>query len=157
MPRASAVTELDDQTRIRKVIGRWHSTDVNGKDLRIENLDGRTTPVNGFRGTICKVEQKDDLVPKINGQQSEAVVQAEQCLRALVQRIEELVKGLWWHDFELLVELVFAKLGWQRFSVMGTRENDFDLDLRLAANSRRAVAQVSHTPRGARPRSAWTG
>ena len=145
---ASEVTELEDKTRIRKVIGQWHSTDVNGKELWIENLDGRTTQVTGFRGTICDVQQKDYLVQKINGEKSASVLRAEASLDTLTLHIEELIKGLWWHDFELLIELIFSKLGWQRFSVMGAREKDIDLDLRQAANNRRAVVQIkSHTSR----------
>ena len=53
-----------------------------------------------------------------------------------------MIKGLWWHDFELLIELIFSKLGWQRFSVMGAREKDIDLDLRQAASNKRAVVQI---------------
>lgn len=143
---ASEVMEQEDKTRIRQVIGQWRSTDVNGKDLWIENLDGRTTQVTGFRGTICDVQQKDYLVQKINGEKSASVRNAEESLNTLAQHIEALIKGLWWHDFELLVELIFAKLGWQRFSVMGAREKDIDLDLRLAASNKRAVVQIkSHT------------
>lgn len=144
----SAVTELDDRTRVRKVIGQWRCTDLNGRDLSVENLDGRVTQITGFRGTICDVQQKDYLVRKINGEKSPAVLKAEASLNALTQHIEELVRGLWWHDFELLVELLFSKFGWQRFSVMGAREKDIDLDLRMAASDKRAVVQIkSHTTR----------
>ena len=145
---AKEVTELDDKTRIRKVIDPWRCTDLSGKDLWIENLDGRVTQLAGFRGTICNVEQKDYLVRKINGEKSRSVMQAEASLHTLVTYVEELVKGLWWHDFELLIELIFSKFGWQRFSVMGAREKDIDLDLRLAANQKRALVQIkSHTTR----------
>ena len=139
---ARGVAEQCDKTRIRKVIGQWHCTDVNGKPLWIENLDGRTTQVTGFRGTICDVKQKDYLVRKINGEKSPPVLQAEAALDALTGHVEELIKGLWWHDFELLVELIFSKLGWQRFSVMGAQEKDIDLDLRQASSNRRAVVQI---------------
>ena len=37
---AHEVIELGDGTRIRNVIGSWSSTDINGRPLRIENLDG---------------------------------------------------------------------------------------------------------------------
>ena len=145
---AKEVVELDDKTRIRQVIGQWHSADIHGQELWVENLDGRVTQVTGFRGTICDVQQKDYLVRKINGQKNTAVLQAEESLALLNQHIEELVKGLWWHDFELLIELIFSKFGWQRFSVMGKREKDIDLDLRLAANDKSAVVQIkSHTTR----------
>ena len=145
---AREVTELDDKTRIRQVIGQWRSTDVHGQDLWIENLDGRVTQVAGFRGTICDVQQKDYLVQKINGQKNASVLRAEEALDTLARHIEDLIQGLWWHDFELLIELLFSQFGWQRFSVMGAREKDIDLDLRLAASNKRAIVQIkSHTTR----------
>lgn len=139
---AREVMELDDKTRIRTVIGSWRCTDLRGKDLWIENLDGRVTQVAGFRGTICDVKQKEYLIRKINGEKSTSVLAVEASLHSLMTHVEELVKGLWWHDFELLVELIFSKFGWQRFSVMGAREKDIDLDLRLAASNKRALVQI---------------
>ncbi len=143
---APQVIELEDKTRIRQVIAPWRSTDLKGQDLWIENLDGRITQVGGFRGTICDVQQQDYLIQKINAEPSEQAQRAKTALDALAKQIEELIKGLWWHDFELLVELIFSKFGWQRFSIMGAREKDIDLDLRSAAGDRRAVVQIkSHT------------
>ena len=41
----------------------------------------------------------------------------------LKEKVENLIQGLWWNDFELLVDLIFAKSGWQRVSVLGKTED----------------------------------
>jgi hypothetical protein len=56
--------------------------------------------------------------------------------------MEELIRGLWWNDFELLVELIFSKSGWQRISVLGKTEKDIDMDMFSPVTQRRAFVQV---------------
>lgn len=136
---------LGDGSRIRKTINGWHSTDVNGTPLSIENLDGRLTKVQGYRGTICTVDMQDYLVRKINGEVIEEVKRAKLSLDNLRIDIEDLIKGLWWHDFELLVDLIFSKGGWQRFSVVGKTEKDLDLDLYSTTTKKRAFVQIKST------------
>lgn len=142
---AREVIELEDKSRIRNVIGGWSSTDVNGRTLSIENIDGRVTKVQGFRGTICSVELQDYLVRKINGLAIAEVETAKASLEKLKSDVEDLVKGLWWHDFELLIDLVFSKAGWQRFSVLGKTEKDLDLDVYSPATQKRAFVQIKST------------
>lgn len=139
---AKEVIELDDKSRIRNVIGSWSSTDINGKTLRVENIDGRVTKVQGFRGTICSIELQDYLVKKINGHAIDEVESATSSLNKLKADVEDLIKGLWWHDFELMIDLVFSKSGWQRFSVLGKTEKDIDLDVYSPATQRRAFVQI---------------
>ncbi|NBA97069.1 hypothetical protein [Pseudomonas sp. R5(2019)] len=139
---AKEVIELDDKSRIRNVIGSWSSTDINGKTLRVENIDGRVTKVQGFRGTICSIELQDYLVKKINGHSIDEVESATSSLNKLKADVEELIKGLWWHDFELMIDLVFSKSGWQRFSVLGKTEKDIDLDVYSPATQKRAFVQI---------------
>lgn len=142
---ASEVIELDDKSRIRNVIGGWSSTDINGRPLRIENIDGRVTKVQGFRGTICSIDLQDYLVRKINGQTINEVENAKSSLEKLKSDVEDLIKGLWWHDFELLIDLIFSKSGWQRFSVLGKTEKDIDLDVYSPATQKRAFVQIKST------------
>jgi len=142
---AGDVIELNDQSRIRNVIGSWSSTDINGKALRIENIDGRVTKVQGFRGTICSIDLQDYLVKKINGLAIPEVEKTKASLEMLRADVEELVKGLWWHDFELLIDLVFSKAGWQRFSVLGKTEKDVDLDVYSPSTQKRAFVQIKST------------
>lgn len=139
---ASTVRELEDGSRIRQVIGRWSSTDVTGHPLGIENIDGRITQVQGYRGTICAVALPDYLVRKIKGEPLPEVIETEKVLIELKNQVARLIKGLWWHDFELLIDLIFAKAGWQRFSVLGKTGKDIDIDAFSPATQRRAFIQI---------------
>ncbi len=142
---ASDVIELNDKSRIRNVIGSWSSTDINGKALRIENIDGRVIKVQEFRGSISSIDMQDYLVKKINGLTIPEVEKTKTSLEALRADVEELIKGLWWHDFELLIDLVFSKEGWQRYSVLGRMEEDVDLDVYSPSTQKRAFVQIKLT------------
>lgn len=136
------VLERDDGSRIRKTLNGWSCKDVLGNELRVENIDGRVTKVQGFRGTICKVELEDYLVAKINGTVQEEVITAKSNLEQLTESLKPLIKGLWWKDFELLVDLIFSQSGWQRVSVLGQFEKAIDLDVFSPVSRRRAFVQV---------------
>ncbi|CCN82518.1 conserved hypothetical protein [Vibrio nigripulchritudo SFn27] len=139
------VIELQDGSRIRKVIGTWNSYDKQGNPLSIENIDGRVTKVQGFRGTICSVEREDYLIRKINGEPQPEVEAAKKSLLILKNNVEGLIKGLWWNDFELLIDLIFSQSGWQRVSVLGKTEKDIDLDVFSPVSQKRAFVQVKST------------
>jgi hypothetical protein len=136
------VEKLVDGTRIRRTIGTWQSTDILGQPLRIENIDGRVTKVQGYKGTICSIELQDYLIRKINAQPIDEVNVAKASLQKLKIDVEDLIKGLWWHDFELLIDLVFSKSGWHRFSVLGKTEKDIDLEIYSATTQKRAFVQI---------------
>lgn len=138
----AVVKELDDGTRVRKAINGWSCTDVKGALLSIENIDGRITKVQGFRGTICGVGMPEYLLRKIGGETQPDVLNAKASLQNLERDVEALIKGLWWKDFELLVELIFSRAGWQRMSVVGKTEKEIDLDVMLPVSNRRAFVQV---------------
>jgi len=139
---AEQVEELEDGSRVRKAIGGWSCENMKGQTLAIENIDGRVTKVQGFRGTICWVEQQDYLVGKINGELQPNVENAKQYLVALKNSIKDLIQGLWWNDFELLIDLIFSNSGWQRISVLGKTEKDIDLDIFSPVTQRRAFVQI---------------
>ncbi len=138
------VTELPDGTRIRNVIGAWscHDRSENRSLLAIENIDGRVTKVQGFRGTICRVQLPDYLLRKINGEVQPEVEATKLALNQLKEHVKSLIEGLWWKDFELLIDLIFAKSGWQRISVLGKTEKDIDLDIFSPVTQKRAFVQV---------------
>ena len=136
------VIQLEDGSRIRKVIGAWCNKDKNGLPLSIENIDGRVTKVQGFRGTICEVELSDYLLRKINGEDQPDVLAAKTSLKTLQHNIESLIKGLWWNDFEFLVDMIFSKSGWQKISVLGKTQKDIDLDVLSPVTQKRAFIQI---------------
>lgn len=138
----ATVTELEDGSRIRSVVGAWSSTDLRGRELHVDNLSGALTKVQGFRGTICKVEAADYLIRKLNGEIQPEVARAEVALSELETSLVPLIRRLGWKDFELLTDLIFTQAGWQRIGALGKTEKSIDLDLMSPVTGKRAFVQV---------------
>lgn len=136
------VIQRDDGSRTRSAINGWSCEDLNGNKLTVESIDGRVTKVQGFRGTICAVDLPEYLVRKINSVEQPEVKAAKDNLASLQHSLENLIQGLWWKDFELLVDLIFAQSGWQRISVLGQTDKDIDLDVWSPVTNKRAFIQV---------------
>lgn len=136
------VIQLDDGSRIREVDGEWHSCNVKGEHLYVENLSGKLTKVQMFRGTICSVKESNYLLKRINAIELPQVQAAKDSLNNLVSSVKPLIKNLGWQDFELLVDLVFSNAGWQRVATLGKVEKSIDLDVISPVTGRRAFIQV---------------
>ncbi len=67
----------NDKTKIRKIIGKWSCKDLKGKILFLDNISGRLSKVQGFRGTICSAPDDDYLIKKIKGEQLIEIKEAE--------------------------------------------------------------------------------
>lgn len=135
---------LDDSSRIRRVIGKWscHTLGENPITLHISDLDGRVSKVQGYQGTICEIERSDYLIRKIRGETQPEVRDAKAAFSNLQSHTVKLLHGLWWHDFELLTDLIFVRAGWQRMSVLGKTEKDVEWDMISPVTERRAFIQV---------------
>lgn len=137
-----SVKLLRDGSKIRKVVGKWSSKDINGNPLYVDNLSGKLTKVQGFRGTICRVKEFDYLLRKLNNQKLPIIKEAESSLSNLKNHLKPLIQSLNWKDFELLVDLIFTSSGWQRTSVVGKSVKDIDITLLLPVNNKKAFVQV---------------
>lgn len=133
---------LKDGSRVREVDGKWKSYDIDNNPLYVENLSGKLTKVQGFRGTICTVKESDYLIRRINAESLPEVEAAKKSLKCLIEKIKPLITNLGWHDFELLVDLVFANAGWQRIATLGKVEKSIDLDVLSPVTGVRAFIQV---------------
>lgn len=129
-------------TRVRKVIGTWRKTSLDGTPLRLDNLSSRLTQVASYRKTICQVKARDYLVRRINGTEEPVTARAHAARAALVAVAGEMIAGLHWADFETLVDLIFARSGWQRVSRVGETLSDVDLILEQPATGETAFVQV---------------
>lgn len=139
----SKVTEVEPGgSRVRSALGGWKCTDTLGQTLYTDNLSGRLTMVQGFRGTICKVHEQEYLLARINGRTLPEVSQAAKALDKLKLTIKPVIQHLHWKDFELLVDLLFSRAGWQRLSTLGKTEKSIDLDLMSPVTGSRAFVQV---------------
>ena len=128
--------------RMRKSIGGWRNTDTNKVPLRMQTLSTRLTQIANYRRTICTVEATDYLMRRINGVQEPIILQANKARDALLSVTAEAITTLHWRDFEILVDVVFARSGWHRASTVGGLQTTHDLVLEQPTTKERAAVQV---------------
>lgn len=126
----------------RSTLAPWRNTDLQGRLLSQAGLSTRLTQVAGYRQTLCRVSAEAYLVRRINGIEDPMVTQALALHRDLIRVAAELITELHWADFELLVELIFARSGWRRLSAVGGTQKDIDLALEQPSTGERAFVQV---------------
>lgn len=137
------VTEVEPHgSRLRKAIGGWRCDDVAGNPLYVDSLSGRLTKVQGFRGTICSVREREYLLARLNGAALKDVQETASKLESLMESVASIIQRLHWKDFELLVDLILTRAGWQRLSPLGKTEKSIDLEMLLPVTGRRAFVQV---------------
>jgi hypothetical protein len=130
-------------SRLRRVVGGWHNTTLNGELLRISELNGAITATQGYRGTICdlKPEAVKDLVRRINGEDIPALGAARQARQQGLLAMQGLIRRLNPFDFELFVDLIFSR-EWQRVSALGKTQKTIDMELVQPTTGQRAFVQV---------------
>jgi hypothetical protein len=129
--------------RARRSIGGWRDKSVLGEPLLLNELSTRLTSVAAYQQTICGVREADYLVRRLNGEPEPAVGRALAAQAELTAAAGDLIQGLHWRDFELLVDLIFAGSGWRRVSAVGGSDQaDSDLVLEQAVTGERAMVQV---------------
>lgn len=136
------VQNADDGSRLRRTVDGWRNTSIGGEPLLVSRLSGKLTKTQMYQGTICEVEERDYLLRRINDQPTPELAAAEATEKVLVQQILAMVKLLTPKDFELMVELIFSRSGWQRQSSTGGTQKTLDLDLLLPTTRERAFVQV---------------
>ena len=136
-------TEEDGRgARMRKTVDGWHKANIKGEPLRTDHLSTKLTQVAAYRQTICRVKEADYLIRRINGVDEPVVARAQEARQAMVAVASEMIAGLHWADFETLVDLIFARSGWQRVSRVGENLTDVDLILEQPATGETAFVQI---------------
>jgi Restriction endonuclease len=128
--------------RMRRTIGGWHGTNVQDEPLWTAHLSTRLTQVQFFRRTICKVHERDYLLRKINGLAEPITLRAQKARKRAVEAAEGMIQALHWADFETMVDLIFARSGWQRVSSLGGTLKDVDLLVVQPTTGETAFVQV---------------
>lgn len=132
-------------SRFRHMNDGWRNTDLAGRPLRMEELSTWLTQVGNYRQTICAVKAQDYLVRRLNGEHDPIVVEAHTARARLTRSAGKLITQLHWADFELMVDLIFARGGWQRVSEVGGTMANVDLVLDQPTLGERASVQVKST------------
>ncbi len=88
------------------------------------------------------MKASDYLLRRINGIEEPVVVRAREARSAMIAVATEMIAELHWADFETLVDLIFARAGWQRISRVGGTQADTDLVLEQPTTGEIAFVQV---------------
>lgn len=126
----------------RRALGGWRKTDIAGGSLRIDGLTSKLTQVAAYRQTICSVKASDYLLRRINTVPEPVLIDARSARATLVRTASAMIADLHWSDFEVLVDLIFARGGWQRTSRLGEMMADIDLLIEQPTLSEVASVQV---------------
>ena len=135
----------DEISKYRKTSIPWSSTNIKGDELLINKLPGSLSKTQGFRGTICKVDDKQALLRIINDNPSKIHTSIESTLNVLQISLEDAIKQLHWKDFETFVDLIFRGSGWRRISMLGESMKFSDIELEYPITHDKYQVQVKST------------
>ncbi len=136
-------------SRIRKTIGPWRCSDIQNRTLRVDELSTRLTQVGAYRQTLCGVKDDAYLLRRINAEDEPLVQEAVQVRTEMLDLTTRMITRLHWADFETMVDLIFARSGWQRVSRVGGTQKDVDLVLLQPTTGETAWVQVKSKARQA--------
>ena len=139
---AEGAVQVDAISKFRPTLGGWRCTSEQGRLLVANDLPGKITMLQGFRGTVCKVRHADVLARVLDGTRSPVSDAISTQRQALAGHLEAAIRELHWKDYETLVDLVFRHAGWDRVSVLGQQAKAYDLELREPLTGTRYVVQV---------------
>jgi hypothetical protein len=105
-------------------------------------LSSALTRTANYRMTICEFERKDCLLRRIRGEPEPLVQKATALVDELRAVALDMITQLHWEEFETLVDLIFARDGWRRTSVLGKDQPDVDMVLDHRTSRQTAWVQV---------------
>jgi hypothetical protein len=119
----------DKLSKYRNLSMQWNDKDIDGNVLYIHAILGTLSKTQGFRGTACKIKEKEDLKRLLNNEKSEAYIEIADAKQNLVVTVSNGISKLHWKDFEILTDLIFRQSGWQRLTTLGETLKYVDLEL----------------------------
>lgn len=117
---------LDEPDRYRETVDGWHRENLLGEALLLRKISSSLTKTGSYRGSICKVENENYLKRLLNGDRDPLQIKAKELLEQQETLALDLIRRLHWSEFETLVDLIFARNGWRRTSVLGRSIPDID-------------------------------
>ena len=129
-------------TRYRKTIGGWHDSNITGVVLNADRLSTKLTQLASYRRTSCQVKERDLCLRYINAEPDVDAIAVADAQAHLEQAVKKLIARLGWADFELLVDLILTRSGWQRVSSLGGTLKDVDLIMEQPLTGERMAVQV---------------
>lgn len=136
-------------SRVRKTIGPWRCADIRNRILRTDELSTRLTQVGAYRQTLCGVKEDAYLLRRLNAEDEPLVQEAVEVRTTMLELTARMIARLHWAEFETMVDLIFARSGWQRISRVGGTQKDVDLVLQQPTTGETAWVQVKSRARQA--------
>jgi hypothetical protein len=127
---------------VMRKVRRWRNESENGNPLRVDLISTRLSKVAAYQRTICKIEEVDYLLRKINDFEEPSAARAREALHELISAAAAMIPRLHEREFELLADLMLGHMGWSRISMLGGSMPDVDLVVAQAATGERAFVQV---------------
>ena len=141
-PEINAQATPATASRLRRTRDGWHRTTLRGKPLTMRSLSSALTRTGNYRMTICAVDRADYLLRRIRDEPEPLVVEANLLMDHLRNVASGMIRQLHWEEFETLVDLIFARDGWRRTSVLGKDQPDVDLIITHQTTGLTASVQV---------------
>jgi hypothetical protein len=132
----------------RPIRGGWRDCDLLGEPLLKDRLSGAVNKLAAYRGTSCRVDVREYVVHRINGEKSPEIERALAARGELQRSILPLIRQLGDRDFELLVDLIFSASGWRRVGTVGGTQKTKDISIQLPSTGEQAFIQVKSTTTG---------
>lgn len=129
-------------TRYRPTRTGWSNTDLKGDPLTVRSLSSALTSMANYRMTICAVKQASYLLARIRGEVDPLCTKAKTLIKSQRDLASQMLCRLDWRDFETLIDLIFARGGWQRQSAVGGGQADVDMVLTQPTTNETAWVQV---------------
>jgi len=140
--RVTGPVEVDAISKFRRTVVPWSDRAADHRLLVANELPGKITQLQGFRGTACRVQHAELLRRVLNGTRGLLASAISNNLTSLAGHLTQAINELHWKDFETLVDLVFRDAGWIRVSVVGQHSKAYDLELREPITGDRYLVQV---------------
>ncbi|MDB9945043.1 restriction endonuclease [Ascidiaceihabitans sp.] len=141
-PETIAQTDVYGPSHQLRCMRPWSDKDIEGNVLVARNVSSRLTKTFSYQRTICTVEAEAYLLRLINQERDPLQVEAEQILAQQIDLVQRLIERLHWAEFENLVDLIFARNGWRRTTVLGRTIPDIDLVATEPVSGRTAWVQI---------------
>lgn len=126
---ADSLVEEDEISRFRRVAASWSDRDAKNRLLVVNQLPGRIAQLQGYRGTVCSVHDKEGLQRLLAAETSVEFDALSEAWEVLVDAAVVAIRRLHWKEFETLVDLIFREAGWRRRSMLGETMKSIDLEL----------------------------
>lgn len=120
----------------------WSCESLGGRLLSIANLPGAVAATAGFRATVCKPKASREILGLVRDERHSDARAALEAREAYCRAIAKLISRLSDKDFELLIELILSRTGWERTGKIGRVKEGTDIEAENVSTNECAFVQI---------------